>query len=198
MPANKILIGVAAYGYISSSSATTLVHKRSNREVATAAHAEQYKSHGRRAWEQGQRQMEAKRTADRILKRAERKRNGDILKKRQAIIFCPNDHSGKPCAGITGQNASSIDWNPLTRTRTASGPVPTGVFAPGVGVGKLGSGNLAEVNGNQVQFYQLIAYGVIVKNDSNKWIGTNGYTRRWDSCSSTVRPFLPSPLRASC
>ena len=77
----------------------------------------------------------------------------------------------------------------LTRTKTASGPVPTGVFAPGVGVGKLGSGSLAAVNGNQVQFYQLIAYGVIVKS-GDTWIGTNGYTRKWDTCSSTVRSFI--------
>ena len=189
MPANKILLGVAAYGYISSSTATTLVHKRSNRDVAAAAHEDKYKSHGRRAWEQGQRETQAKRTADRIFKRAERKRNGDLLKKRQNIIFCPNNHSGKPCAGVTDQNVTSIDWNPLTRTKTASGPVPTGVFAPGVGVGKLGSGSLAAVNGNQVQFYQLIAYGVIVKS-GDTWIGTNGYTRKWDTCSSTVRSFI--------
>ncbi|TNY19076.1 glycoside hydrolase [Rhodotorula diobovata] len=155
MPASKILMGIPAYGYVSSSSATSLIHKRD--EAAS-----------------------------------------DILAKRDVIV-CPNDHSGKPCAGVTGQNISEIDWNPLSGGNSTGGGSTgggDGVFQPGHGPGKVGTGNLSGLEGNQIQFVDLINYGVIVEDTSTTkvdYIGTNGYTRKWDTCSST--PFLYNKSR---
>lgn len=193
MPASKILMGVPSYGYISSSTATTLVHKRSiipgamnNRDRARAAQAEASKSQMRRWFEKGQRLVEKRQLEAKILKRAERKRHMDSIKKRTPIISCPNNHSGKPCAGITNQTITTINWNPLsnngsTSNRNSSG----GVFPGGIGIGKLGDGSVAAIVGNQIEFYQLISYGLLVKSGSS-YTAVNGYTRAWDSCSSTV------------
>lgn len=183
MAASKILIGVPAYGYISSSSATTLVHKRdlNNRERATALHAESSKSVHRRWYESGTQKLATRKAnAKRAL----------ALSKRQEIIFCPGDHSGKPCAGITGQDVKEIPWSPLGNGSAGGGGGGTtsgGVFIPGFGIGKLGNGDISSLFGNQIQWYQLLAYAVLVKS-GDRFIGTNGYTRQWDRCSST--PYL--------
>lgn len=200
MPASKILMGIPAYGYVSSSSATSLIHKRdevptkglSNRHLANMRRDERYMSEGHRWYLDGQAKAEARRRARRAAKRAERKAASDILAKRDVIV-CPNDHSGKPCAGVTGQNISEIDWNPLSGGNSTGGGSTgggDGVFQPGHGPGKVGTGNLSGLEGNQIQFVDLINYGVIVEDTSTTkvdYIGTNGYTRKWDTCSSTVR-----------
>ncbi|BGP14946.1 hypothetical protein JCM10213_007252 [Rhodosporidiobolus nylandii] len=199
MPANKILMGVPAYGYISSSTATSLIHKRddipttgiSNRELARIAHDERNMSAGHRWYVEGQRKAAARRRARRAIKRSARKLQTEDLAKRGSIIVCPNNHSGKPCAGITDQNITSINWNPLTDTdsgSTNSTSTDDGVFTPGTGAGKVGKGDLSGLEGNQIQFVDMINYGVIKKDSSLNWVGTNGYTREWDSCSST--PYL--------
>lgn len=209
MPADKILMGIPSYGYISSSTATTLVHKRSiggtsNRERAALARAENAKSHGRRSFEAGQVRLNRKRSLERAEKRAERKRNGDVLKKRGTIIVCPNNHSGLPCAGITGQAVDKINWNPLANfSRITNSTIggnnnstngTGGIFVPngGTGIGKLGTGDLSTISGNQIEFYQMLSHGVIAKQGDN-YVGVNGYVRVWDTCSST--PFLYNTAR---
>ncbi|GAA5895066.1 hypothetical protein JCM6882_008275 [Rhodosporidiobolus microsporus] len=197
MPASKILMGVPAYGYISSSTATSLIHKRddvpttglSNRHLANIVHEERNWSAGHRWYIEGQRQAAARRRARRAAKRELRKQQTEQLAKRGSIIVCPNNHSGKPCEGVTGQNISEINWNPL-QSNGSSGPItgPDGVFNPGAGPGKVGKGDLSGLEGNQIQFVDLINYGVIIKNSAGDWVGTNGYTRAWDDCSST--PYL--------
>ncbi|GAA5821856.1 hypothetical protein JCM11251_004747 [Rhodosporidiobolus azoricus] len=198
MPASKILMGVPAYGYISSSTATSLIHKRadipstglSNRHLANIVHEENNWSAGHRWYVEGQRQADARRRARRAAKRELRKRQTEELAKTGSIIVCPHNHSGKPCEGVTGQNISEINWNPLQSNGSSSGPVtgPDGVFNPGAGPGKVGKGDLSGLEGNQIQFVDLINYGVIVKSLSGAYVGTNGYTRAWDDCSST--PYL--------
>lgn len=178
MPASKILMGVPSYGYISSSTATTLVHKRdahvSNRERASLAHAESQKSLMHRAFDRAAAATRA-------------------VAKRDTIIVCPNNHSGNPCSGIVNQTISTINWNPLNGTAGAgANATDGGVFGGGVGVGKIGNGNLASIDGNQIQFEQLLSYGVIVEQGTTgNYTGTNGYTRVWDQCSSTVRFAFP-------
>ncbi|GAA6029711.1 hypothetical protein JCM8097_001014 [Rhodosporidiobolus ruineniae] len=200
MPASKILMGVPAYGYISSSTATSLIHKRdnipttglSNRHLANIVHEERNWSAGHRWYVEGQRAAAARRRLRRAAKRELRKQQTEELAKRGSVIVCPNNHSGKPCAGVTGQNISEINWNPLGSSGgSGSGNGTTGgdgVFNPGTGPGKVGKGDLSGLEGNQIQFVDLINYGVIVKDDDLDWVGTNGYTRAWDSCSST--PYL--------
>lgn len=188
MQASKILMGVPAYGYISSSSATTLVHKRSNAVASTT-------SVHRRWFEDGNK---------RLAKRKAHEKRAAQLAKRQTVIFCPGNHSGQPCAGITNQSIKAIPWSPIGNGSTGTnGTSSGGVFVPGAGVGKLGNGDLSQISGNQIEWYQMLSYAVIVKKGS-KYVGTNGYTRAWDACSSTVRQLLlvanladPPPSRTS-
>ncbi|GAA5944465.1 glycoside hydrolase family 18 protein [Sporobolomyces koalae] len=199
MPASKILMGVPAYGYISSSSATSLIHKRdsvpstglSNRHLAKLKRQETYISEGHKWYLTGKAKAEARR-----LKKRQLERNRKVidvraepvdLAKRDTVIVCPNNHSGKPCEGITDQNITEINWNPLgNATIKVSGPGGAGVFAGSGGI-KVGNGDLSGLDGNQINFNDMINYGVIVKKGVN-FVGANGYTRKWDDCSST--PFL--------
>ncbi|GAA5950408.1 hypothetical protein JCM21900_003725 [Sporobolomyces salmonicolor] len=197
MPASKILMGIPAYGYISSSTATTLVHKRdsipstglSNRHLAKLKRQERYMSEGHKRFIAGQARAAARRKAKRDLERGRKVVDvRSIPQKRDTIIVCPNDHSGNPCKGITGQNISMIAWNPLANSTLDSGSSNSsdGVFGGSGGV-KVGNGDVSSFTGNQIDFNQLISYGVIVKNGVN-FVGANGYTRKWDDCSST--PYL--------
>lgn len=242
MPANKILMGVPAYGYVSSSTATTLVHKRdeipsapvvkmsnreranlahatrdvgsnlkprSNRERATLAHAsdvaartEQYKSPFHRAYEQGHAALAERRRAARALKRSERRAASPALaieKRQSAPIYCPENHSRTPCAGVEGQNITTIDWNPLDDVKNSTaGSGGDGVFTGNVGKNKLGQGDLSGLEGNQIDFWKLINYGVLVQ-DGTTFNPVNGYTRAWDECSSTVSfLFVCAPSSTQC
>ncbi|BGP38961.1 hypothetical protein JCM10450v2_002918 [Rhodotorula kratochvilovae] len=202
MPASKILMGIPAYGYVSSSSAKTLIHKRdtvpttglSNRHLANMRREERYMSEGHRWYLDGQAKAEARRRTRRAAKRSKRQRETASLAKRGSVIVCPNNHSGKPCEGITDQNIADINWNPLAGGTNGGGNGNStgggdGVFVPGTGPGKVGTGNLSGLEGNQIQFADLINYGVLVKDSTTlEWVGTNGYTRKWDTCSST--PYL--------
>ncbi|GAA6062786.1 hypothetical protein JCM10212_002155 [Sporobolomyces blumeae] len=199
MPASKILMGVPAYGYISSSSATSLIHKRdsvpqtglSNRHLAKLKRQEQYMSEGHKWYLRGKAKAAARRKAKRDLERNRKvldmRSTPEDLAKRDTVIVCPNNHSGRPCDGITDQNITEINWNPLgNSTIKVTGPGSPGVFAGSGGI-KVGNGDLSGLDGNQINFNQLISYGVLVKKGVN-FVGANGYTRKWDDCSST--PFL--------
>ncbi|BGO90605.1 hypothetical protein NBRC10512v2_002857 [Rhodotorula toruloides] len=201
MPASKILMGIPAYGYVSSSSATSLIHKRdgipstglSNRHLANLAHDERSMSEGHKWFLDGQRKAAERRAVrERAAKRGARKERAEKLKRRGSPIVCPNNHSGKPCPGVTGQNISEINWNPLGSSGSGSSNSSTGgdgVFVPGNGPGKVGTGDLSGLSGNQIQFVDMINYGVLVKDTTTfEWVGANGYTRAWDTCSST--PYL--------
>lgn len=198
MPASKILMGVPAYGYISSSSATTLVHKRDQIPGTGGT-----KSLHHQWYEDGQaRARQAKRKNINLLA----KRAGPATDVPAAItpttstsgaIFCAGNHSGQPCPGVVNQTISKISWNPMLNNLTlTNGSVSGngGVFIPGSGVGKLGNGDLGNLVGNQINFNALISNGVLAWN-GQQFAGTNGYVKMWDSCSSTVRfipPLFPS------
>ncbi|GAA5886311.1 hypothetical protein JCM16303_003759 [Sporobolomyces ruberrimus] len=209
MPASKILMGVPAYGYISSSSATSLVHKRdsipetglSNRHLAKLKRHETQMSEGHKWYVTGKARAEARRKMKRDLEKLSKRKKinvrstpedqDDKLSKRDGeVIVCPNNHSGLPCEGIKGQNITEINWNPLGQINVTT-PGGTGVFAGNGGV-KVGNGDLSGLDGNQINFDDLINYGVIVKKGVN-FVGANGYTRKWDDCSST--PYLVNPNR---
>ncbi|KAM0788680.1 hypothetical protein ACM66B_002777 [Microbotryomycetes sp. NB124-2] len=217
MPANKIYLGVPAYGYVSASTATSLVHRRSlsNRDLAGATQEspsalntnsdEPYVSPFRLAFEKGHRELR-----QRLQARRRALRQGVDFSKRQVfnstassniikttnprtgeeIIYCPGNHSGQPCPGVKGQNITeSTNWNPLVDLgNSTSNSTDPGVFNPGNwGKTKLGNGDLTGLEGNQVNYWKLLAYAVMVE-DGSKTVGVNGYTRAWDTCSST--PFL--------
>lgn len=128
-----------------------------------------------------------------VAKRELRKQKADDLRKRGASIICPQNHSGKPCAGVTGQNISTIDWKPTTNTTStvfassSNTTTDAAVFGGGASiVSYVGTGDVSSLEGNQVYFYQLISYGVLKWDSSTStYIGANGYTRKWDTCSNT-------------
>ncbi|KAK4055771.1 hypothetical protein OIV83_000318 [Microbotryomycetes sp. JL201] len=208
MPANKIYMGVPAYGYVSASTATSLVHKKrslSNRDLAARPdNDEPYVSPFRLAFEKGHRELR-----QRLQARRRALRQGIDFSKRQVfnstqsnvikttnprtgeeIIYCPGNHSGQPCPGVKGQNITeSTNWNPLVDLgNSTSNSTEPGVFNPGNwGKTKLGNGDLSGLEGNQVNYWKLLGYAVMVE-DGGKTVGVNGYTRAWDTCSST--PYL--------
>lgn len=197
MPKNKILMGVPAYGYVSSSYATSLIHKRdeipqtglSNRHMANLALKERNMSMGHRAYLEGHRKLAARKEQARLAAKREKRRSEAKEKaKRGSPIFCPGNHSGSPCPGITDQNIADIHWNPLTNSST-DGTIagPGGVFTGAGGI-KIGTGDVSNLLGNQIEFNQMISSGVIVKDSKTlEWVGANGYTVKQDPCSSTVR-----------
>lgn len=192
MPANQILMGVPAYGYVSSSSATTLVHKRDlgrieKRELVRPSRDEANMSPGHRLFVQAKKRAAKQAALARARKLAERKAVAKKLAKRDTIVFCPNNHSGKPCPGVTGQNITEINWYPLN----GAGAGGNGTFG-GVGGVKIGNGDVSSLDGNQIEFYQLVDYGVLSEVD-DAYVGDNGYTRAWDACSTT--PYAYSQAR---
>ncbi|SCV70718.1 BQ2448_3480 [Microbotryum intermedium] len=216
MPASKILMGVPGYGYVSGSTKTTLVNKRTFEDLSSedASRELLQEAGARRNADDETRRMsvfhrsylEGQEKAMRRRRKAKRAaRGGDVFalgstgsdvvkvvtKNNETIIFCPGDHSGKPCQGVKGQNISSINWNPLNGTKNGTsgtnGTESGGVFTGNVGHTKLGKGDLTGLDGNQIAFWELINYGVIVQKNG-AYVGTNGYTRAWDKCSST--PYL--------
>jgi hypothetical protein len=175
-------MGVAAYGYISTSSATTLVHRRSAPSTKSA----------RQVWyENGLKKAASARI---IAKRDQRAVNKAAIAKRHAVIFCPGNHSGQPCAGVANQTISAIAWNPMVNATNITATASSGgVFVPGSSVVKAatGNGDLSTLLNNQIQFNALISNGVlsVVNNDNgtDTFNGINGYTKKLDPCSSTVR-----------
>ncbi|GAA5992699.1 hypothetical protein JCM10908_006887 [Rhodotorula pacifica] len=198
MPANKIVMGVPGYGYVSSSYATSLIHKRdevpstglSNRHMANLALKERNMSVGHRAYLEGQRKLAARKEQARLAAKREKRRSEATEKaKRGSPIFCPGNHSGLPCPGITDQNITDINWNPLANG-TTDGTIagPAGVFSGAGGI-KVGTGDVSSLLGNQIEFRQMISSGVIAKDPTTlEWVGINGYTVKQDPCSST--PFV--------
>lgn len=204
MPKKKILMGVPGYGYVSSSKATSLIHKRdgipqtglSNRHMANLALKERNMSIGHRAYLEGHRQLAARKEQARLAaKREKRRSEANEKAKRGSPIFCPGNHSGLPCPGVTDQNITDIHWNPLVNSST-DGTIagPGGVFSGSGGI-KVGTGDVSSLLGNQIGFNQMINSGVIAKDSKTlEWVGVNGYTVKQDSCSSTVRLFSSASL----
>ncbi|KAK4056512.1 hypothetical protein OIO90_002359 [Microbotryomycetes sp. JL221] len=208
MPASKILMGVPSYGYVSASSATSLVHKKRSLSEAQVSESNEgaYVSPFRLAFEKGHAELRQRLQARRKLLRqgidfSKRQvfnatANSGVIKTTnprtgEEVIYCPGNHSGQPCPGVKGQNITeNTNWNPLIDIKNGNGTNSTdpGVFNPGNwGKTKLGNGDLSGLEGNQVNYWKLLGYAVMVES-GDKTVGVNGYTRVWDTCSST--PFL--------
>ncbi|KAF9558511.1 glycoside hydrolase family 18 protein [Agrocybe pediades] len=54
-------------------------------------------------------------------------------------------------------------------------------------------GDLSHLWGQQISFGQMVAFGVLVKNDKGNYDSANGYTMAWDDCSDT--PFVYNTSR---
>ena len=122
MPARQIMLGVPAYGYISDSTATSLIHRRSRQMEAMEA-----------------RKLAARSRANMLLGNTRPHLGGDAVEKRDI------------------------------ESRAADG-------------------DISSFKGSQMQFNQLISYKVISLGSTGIYYGRNGFTRKWDDCSST--PFL--------
>lgn len=131
MPANKIMLGLPAYGYVSDSTATTLIHKRSHHMEA----------------------MEARRIAA------------------EARV---NMHDGNLRPRIVEENDEEVKRD-LSKRADA--------------------GDISSFKNSQIQFNQLVSYKVLSLSTTGVWYGKNGYTRKWDDCSST--PYAYNQARST-
>ena len=122
MPANKIMLGLPSYGYVSDSTATTLIHKRS-------------------------RQMDS------------------MVARRSAAMARSNMQLGNLRPRFESTSAKHGEL----QTRQSNG-------------------DISSFYNSQLEFNQLIQYGVISEDNNGNFNGINGFTRAWDTCSST--PFL--------
>jgi chitinase len=122
MPANKIMLGLPSYGYVSDSTATTLIHKRS-------------------------RQMEAMHARQIAAEARSKMHDGNL---RPQFIDAENESEKRDLE---------------KRQSTA--------------------GDISSFKNSQIQFNQLVSYKVLSLSTTGVWYGKNGYTRKWDDCSST-------------
>lgn len=122
MPANKIMLGVPSYGYVSQSTATTLIHRRSHH-------------------------MET------------------MMARREAALARENLHMGNLRPRLQGSVEKRSDL-----------------------AARQSNGDISSFYNSQLEFNQLVQYGVLGRDSNGGYTGRNGYTRAWDSCSST--PFL--------
>lgn len=122
MPANKIMLGLPSYGYVSDSTASTLIHKRSQRSQHMEA------MHARRIAAEARSNMHDGNLRPRLDENAEVKR--DLVSRADA-------------------------------------------------------GDISSFKNSQIQFNQLVSYKVLSLSTTGVWYGKNGYTRKWDDCSST-------------
>ncbi|KAJ9102944.1 hypothetical protein QFC19_004500 [Naganishia cerealis] len=65
------------------------------------------------------------------------------------------------------------------------------------GLEKKGGATLYNADGGtsygQIKFSDIVAQGGLTKDADEHWVGANGFTRHWDTCSSTVSlPLLPT------
>lgn len=207
MPKSKIVMGLAAYGYINWSTKTSLVHRKRSFS-SRSAHARRGRQHTRSVEAEptlgelmsGVKVKRQQTRFERYLESAEKRRalrSGATLDhlvhsraKRQNS--CPNPDVD--CQGVNNVLPpvanDTVIGSPATTTTT------TTAAGNGLGIGQIGNikatgnGNLASYPDSQIEFADIIGWGVL----TSSFKGANGYTVAWDSCSSTVRPFLFLPL----
>ncbi|KAH8920058.1 glycoside hydrolase family 18 protein [Atractiella rhizophila] len=166
-PLKKILMGLPFYGYVSQSNAQTLVNKRSLRGMMEIGLAE------RKA---------------RDAKRTRRDLYGDLAQYAWNALVPPL--SVPPSAPSLSSNHANgpISYLPLPQSTQAR----TTLAQSGYSLAS-GSGDLSSYIGSQAGFRELVNRGALAKSSSGKYVGKNGYVRKWDSCSST--PFLVNSER---
>lgn len=167
MPANKIMLGLAAYGYVSDSTATTLIHKRE-------------------AMMEG---MEARKLAARAQMNMQNYRNG------KPKILRNSNEADQPAQGVF--NVLDIPSSPSPRSFDEEAKTATGPNNRKMTMIKrqTSTGDLSSFYNTQIQFWQLVSYKVLSLGSTGVWYGKNGYTRVWDSCSST--PYLYNQARST-
>ena len=57
------------------------------------------------------------------------------------------------------------------------------------------AGDLSAFTGSEIEFNQIISYQALALSSTGVWYGKNGYTRKWDTCSST--PYLYDVARST-
>lgn len=178
MPPSKIMLGLPAYGYVSSSTARKLV----DRDLA-----EDFNGH--RMFEANVLEGRNRRKDAQAL-RMKRER-AQVNNLREYIVtkvqdgttytYCPGGH-GDTCISA-GNTAVSVPSKATTQ-------VPTSVFNPTAtnkAKAVVGNGDVSAWMGSQIPFKSIISQGVLQYQTSNQsFIAANGYTLAWDSCSSTV------------
>ncbi|GAA98201.1 glycoside hydrolase family 18 protein [Mixia osmundae IAM 14324] len=196
-PATHIIMGLPIYGYVSKSSATKLLDKRSRPRLASAAQPIPVVEED--AFEEEEAPVPIRRrltrrqqfeigSAEGQARRAHAKRqatstptveyaasattSGTAATATNTIVICPDNHSGWGC-----------------------GPKPVNVptHASNITVKAGNAGDLSAWMGSQIEFNQIVEAQALVQLANGTFVGKSGYDRYWDSCSST--PFLVNKIR---
>lgn len=228
-PRQKILMGLAAYGYINHASATTLVHRKRDGDIPQINRRfNQYLSQARKRQNAcsepssggapcpspnspppppqstaqtpapaNSNQTSAPSVDQDILPSINQTRTANINQTQNVeanLTTTTNATSAEPNLTTTPPSAEPNSTTPTTTSpvfvepgqNDTAGQVRTA--SSGVG-----SGNMEEFSGSQIQFKDLFKWGVVaLANSEGRLDGINGYQVAWDRCSSTVRvPIYP-------
>jgi len=185
MPLSKIVLGLPAYGYVSQSSATSLVNKRMRRAIRGSADPQEEDL-------TVMKRQAIKRSEWMIAGVRERKKRDQSLptpgvrtvvdpNTGASITICPDNHGGLGCNNTPLPSAAS----------GAGTTLPSGITAPSIKAS--GAGDLSNYIGQQIGFNTLVSQGALSRSSSGTYKAINGYVRNWDTCSST--PWLRNAVR---
>lgn len=169
MPASQIILGIPAYGYVSDSTATTLIHKRSSNDKRAAYYeAEKARKDAARA----RRDMRFGNMMPRLESRSSR-----LVARSEISVDCNT---------TTTMSATTTTSEKVFNSGATSTPAVKVVNT---------DGDLSDFMNSQIEFYQLLQYKALALSTTGVWYGKNGYKRKWDSCSST--PYLYNVARST-
>jgi chitinase len=183
-PAEKLLLGVPFYGYVSQSSKTTLTERDRAYEALSL----------KGEWER--RGKEARKRREGLAGVRNEKRDLVVIQSDSTginstgWIFNLSDTSNiamsqsKASPNITLPSNSTGNAASITASITASNSTSSSTNSS-LAVSS-SSSSLSSYLGGQIDFNQLVEAGVLSLPDFQ---GANGYQRKWDDCSSTVSSY---------
>ncbi|PLW08696.1 hypothetical protein PCANC_22526 [Puccinia coronata f. sp. avenae] len=204
-PRQKILMGLAAYGYINHASVNTLVHRKRSETSQITRRFDQYLA-------QVNRQLHKRQITCSDPTGIACSPPNILPTAPQSIAQAPAPNPNQNSAANVTQAISPI----INQTRTvnpnqnqSAGPNSTAttsqVFidaSQNSSLGQerkvasgVGSGDMDGFSGNQIQFNDLFKWGVVQENrvgPEGSLSGINGYQVAWDRCSSTPYVFSKS------
>lgn len=201
MPAEKLVLGLPAYGYVSWSGANKLINKRDSAIEAPAAPRYTRRSEWWQAAAQEGRERRA-RNAKRSAEPTSASASASASSASNSLfpVFSQvgsssgsASASASPSASASASSAESIrakvvadafrDYNTFDHLNDDD----TGLSV------KASNGDVSSYAESQIPWDVLVSHGALELADNGTYVGANGFTRDWDVCSNT--PYLYSNNR---